>query len=548
MARSSISRPAVVEKEFYLSKRPIPSSLYIILSSVLIVGIFHTAIDTGVTNDDAYIFYRYAENFAKTGEMVFNIGKPSYGYSSFLWTYLLAWSVTVTGLSPIFFAKMFSVLFLLTGTFFIFKTLLITTESEPLAALGAFVYSHDPFMLSNSYEGMESGFLLCLYSSLLLFTARSGLKKPVRLAVLVALSFYVRPEMILLVPAFIITDLLELKVMKEKILSWKHKNLLFFIITFLLLVAPYCIYMLVKTGHPIPQTYIGKVLTHNPRFFEKSFFEQNLEAWKTNSLLLKNLFTRPLNMFLSGMLTLFLPLFVIPILTGIKKKKLFWITPFYFYSLFLFISHSLRFPTANWRYYITLYPTALIGLFTVLFGLHEFGLLQNLKTLHKSRRFLVIAVIALASLVALTPNTFNSHRISHGFDKAQLIGDWLNKYLPAESVLAFDMIGAIGYSTNVEIFDICGLIEPEMWPCMIERGNAQTTISVFKARGVTHIATLEYHIAARPYINALKNNLKLIANLHLSPDKADVFKVYEIQYKPSEKRAPVFTGEILSTN
>ena len=55
--------------------------------------------------DDAFVYFRYAENFAQTGELVFNLGEYVEGFTSPLWMVLLAitraiglrfWPVVVT--------------------------------------------------------------------------------------------------------------------------------------------------------------------------------------------------------------------------------------------------------------------------------------------------------------------------------------------------------------------------------------------------------------------------------------------------------------------
>jgi hypothetical protein len=44
------------------------------------------------------------------------------------------------------------------------------------------------------------------------------------------------------------------------------------------------------------------------------------------------------------------------------------------------------------------------------------------------------------------------------------LGNWLAQNTPPEAIIAVDDIGAIGYLSGREIFDLNGLISPEMWP------------------------------------------------------------------------------------
>src|SRR5437763_718543 len=49
--------------------------------------------------DDAFISFVYSRNFARHGQLVFNLGERVEGYTNFLWTVLLAAFMKV-GLAP----------------------------------------------------------------------------------------------------------------------------------------------------------------------------------------------------------------------------------------------------------------------------------------------------------------------------------------------------------------------------------------------------------------------------------------------------------------
>jgi hypothetical protein len=46
------------------------------------------------------------------------------------------------------------------------------------------------------------------------------------------------------------------------------------------------------------------------------------------------------------------------------------------------------------------------------------------------------------------------------------VGEWLAHNTPADALIAVDDIGAIGYLSERKLFDLNGLISPEMWPIM----------------------------------------------------------------------------------
>ena len=53
------------------------------------VGLVAHALLYPFISDDAYISFRYADNFARLGELTFNPGERVEGYTNFLWTVLL---------------------------------------------------------------------------------------------------------------------------------------------------------------------------------------------------------------------------------------------------------------------------------------------------------------------------------------------------------------------------------------------------------------------------------------------------------------------------
>src|SRR6186713_1795038 len=58
----------------------------VVVAAVLLVP---HALMFDFVNDDAYISFRYAQNLAEHGQLVFNLGERVEGYTNFLWTVLL---------------------------------------------------------------------------------------------------------------------------------------------------------------------------------------------------------------------------------------------------------------------------------------------------------------------------------------------------------------------------------------------------------------------------------------------------------------------------
>ncbi|UCB53308.1 MAG: hypothetical protein JSV10_04300 [Candidatus Zixiibacteriota bacterium] len=70
--------------------------------------------------DDAFISFRYAENFVEGHGLVFNVGEKVEGYSNFLWTLLLSLFMKI-GLDPVIVSQILGVLFSLATVFLLLR-------------------------------------------------------------------------------------------------------------------------------------------------------------------------------------------------------------------------------------------------------------------------------------------------------------------------------------------------------------------------------------------------------------------------------------------
>lgn len=73
--------------------------LWIILAIIGIFYLIHVHAYLFL-NDDAFISFRYADHWARTGEVVYNLGERVEGYTNFLWVALLALTATLGGDIP----------------------------------------------------------------------------------------------------------------------------------------------------------------------------------------------------------------------------------------------------------------------------------------------------------------------------------------------------------------------------------------------------------------------------------------------------------------
>lgn len=128
--------------------------------------------------DDAYIFFRYAENIVNGYGFVWNINEqPIEGYSSFLYLVVLIFAKLLT-IDSEFFSIMFGVLtssFTLYLTFLIYQLIYHNQEESDLSKIiTVVIISISPAFLYWSVTGMETSF----YSMFLVLTLYSFLKMP----------------------------------------------------------------------------------------------------------------------------------------------------------------------------------------------------------------------------------------------------------------------------------------------------------------------------------------------------------------------------------
>lgn len=87
------------------------------LSTICILFVLHASYYYNYTSDDAFIIFRYSENWADGHGFVYNTGEKVEGYSNFLWVLLIG-LIMRGGLDPIVSVKVVGIVSTL-GTFFI---------------------------------------------------------------------------------------------------------------------------------------------------------------------------------------------------------------------------------------------------------------------------------------------------------------------------------------------------------------------------------------------------------------------------------------------
>ena len=184
------------------------------------------------TPDDTYIHLQFVRNLLRGQGFSFNAGEPTYGSTSPLWVFVIAFGglfsenyVAVSKVLSVFFAFGAIVLFAFLARMFL--------ENLNYAFACSLVWSVDAWFLRWAPSGMETSLaLFLLLLSFLMYTKEGLTKKGVFISpVIIALLTLVRPEAVLLYVIFLIDFAVCIRANPKKIV--------FFVIPYLALLAPW---------------------------------------------------------------------------------------------------------------------------------------------------------------------------------------------------------------------------------------------------------------------------------------------------------------------
>lgn len=171
------------------SVRTINFILFAVFGLVFVVG----CLWVNVTQDDAYITYRYAENFFRGNGLVYNIGERVEGYTSLLWLLLLILFKFVS--STLDYNLISKGLGLLSGLIGIWYFIYKTTEEWQSKFLGLLLIS----TFVGVYYWAASGLETIAFTVAALFTLHFAYIKDLKkFTILAIITFWLRPEGLLI--------------------------------------------------------------------------------------------------------------------------------------------------------------------------------------------------------------------------------------------------------------------------------------------------------------------------------------------------------------
>ncbi len=398
---------------------------YLILLVIIIIFVVQ-CIFLNFTQDDAFISYRYVENFTSGNGLVFNSGERVEGYTNFLWIIILSlfsklsFNIIVTskilgvasGCICLFLLYKVSSLFFPKKDWFfsLFPPLLLTASS-------AFAYW--------SISGLETAFfVMMVLLSVHLYISYSRLW-----AVTCAVSALIRPE-----GALIFGMLFLYKLLFEKTPPRKS---LFELGEFVLLLLPFLIFKLVYYGDILPNPFYAKT------GFSREYVKSGLEYFW--------LFLQHYGLW--GLVYL-IPLFLYKSLE-LRGRLLMWLV--YLYTLYVILIGGDVLQVH--RFFLPILPLLCL---LVVWGVRNF----LVKFIHGFRTQTVASFVflSMSAIFFLFPcKWIRSVRASERnlVESTRSIADYLKKYYGDNFSIATTTIGSIScyLGTKVKVIDMLGLTD-----------------------------------------------------------------------------------------
>jgi len=419
------------------------ASLWLMLSCTLFLGtgvFFH-----GYLTDDTFIHMQFARNLVEGNGISFNPGERSYGCTSPGWILLLAASGALRP-SYFFWAKLWGVLAGLASIYFFYRLAGILLPDRKYAVAATFVWAGNAWLLRWSNSGMETSLAAMLVVASLYFHLSN---RRVSTAIALGLGFLVRPETALL----ILIVLLDLAVRK------RYREALRVGLLAALIALPWLVFARVYFGSFLPDTAaakagtapgLGEILRGANRPAKALGLTNGLEA----------------------------ALFVVSILLGSARS--FWkgfLKPAVAPSLWL-VSLPLFYVLAGYqvisRYLVPVIPVlVLLGFWSLEWLARRTGAARRGVLLGVVLSALLVVQNLAVTFIVVYPHT---HRFSESVRQGLVkMAVWFRDNTPPGATVAIPDVGVFGFYSERRIFDLAGLVSPEVIP-LLKGGDWESVV------------------------------------------------------------------------
>lgn len=400
----------------------------------------------GVPLDDSWIHYHFARNLAGGSGFSYNPGVPTPGSTAPLWTVILA-AVGLFTSDFIIPSFVLSALFLLAAVWLSYGLTadLIGDGGRFWPLLAGLAVLLTGRLLWAGLAGMETTAFAALSLAAVWHYHRRGMG-PLS-AVLFALAGQLRPEGHALFALAMAASVLPSRLPG----NWKRpqinkRSLLLSVLIYAAVAAPYTLFSLSTTGKPLPNTFYAKAGTEH-LFSFRALKETLAYHWQDNPVAFVLI---PVGLIVIARRNRLIAAWLVglPLLTAVIIDTI-W-------------HHG--------RYTLPLIPfqmiVAVLGARWLVQKLLELPFLQAERKLWEKVLAVIVALLIIWSGVAGLPAWAGmlGQNTKEILEIDIALAHWLAENTPPDALIAVDDIGAIAFISERPIFDLLGLVSPEMWP------------------------------------------------------------------------------------
>lgn len=232
---------------------------FLILKISIVLVTLVLFINRSWAGEDAFIFFRYVDNFVNGNGLVFNIGERIEGFTSPLWVFFLAILRVIT---PLELRQIAIISGLTLSSAAILLILLFDSSKKLFLPIGVIILITNSAFRDFATSGFETSLTYLLLASLALLIKKNQLWKfPFLIGVISSLLALNRPEAILFtIYIFTILVLMGIRGLKSKSipLSTSINKLVYFVLPIIILIGGYQIFRMGYFASMLPNTFYAK--------------------------------------------------------------------------------------------------------------------------------------------------------------------------------------------------------------------------------------------------------------------------------------------------
>lgn len=423
-----------------LSPLALPVALAV-MSCLLYVGYSLRFGFVGFPLDDAWIHQTYARNLGLHQQLAYNLGEPSVGSTSPLWTLLLT-AAHALRVEPRVWTYLLGALFLaLTGWAIHHLSRSLFPQETLVPSLTAAFCLLEWHLAWAAFSGMET--ILFVFLSVLALERHLAGASPVLVGVICGLLTMTRPEGAILL-ALLVLDSIAGRSGTIRRPTWRGlgTHVVFLMVGFFLPVAPYLVFNLSVTGNLFPNTFYAKQAEYEELLI-------SLPVWVRWARVAIAPFV--------GAQILLVPGCLYAAYKGLALRERRILLPLAWWFVLVSL-YAIRLPVTyqHGRYLIPAIPPLL------LLGVWGTLSLPGLHRIVRHTLLISIPVLLLVFWVRGAQQYATDVRIIDS--ELAATGRWIRDNTPSDAVIGAHDIGALGYFSQRYLVDTAGLITPEVIP------------------------------------------------------------------------------------